>query len=1623
MAILNGNNSGNILWGTNNSDTINGNGGADLLFGRGGDDLINGGNGNDIISGDSGNDTINGEQGADLISGGSGDDQINGGDGNDALLGDSGNDTLIGGLGADILTGGSGSDIFKYLSASESLAPNRDWIMDFKQGADKIDLTGLGLVWSGSPALNGVWYEKVSGIDYVKANINGADFQIRVSGLGGASINADDFIGLGLGGGNDAPVNTVPDTSVTPLSVNEDTGLAFTGGNQISVNDVDGNLSTTQLSVTNGKLNVTLSGSASISAGANGSSTLTLSGSQTDINATLATLIYQGNLNYNGNDTLTVLSTDGNAATDSDTVAITVEAVNDAPVNTVPDTSVTPLSVNEDTGLAFTGGNQISVNDVDGNLSTTQLSVTNGKLNVTLSGSASISAGANGSSTLTLSGSQTDINATLATLIYQGNLNYNGNDTLTVLSTDGNAATDSDTVAITVEAVNDAPVNTVPDTSVTPLSVNEDTGLAFTGGNQISVNDVDGNLSTTQLSVTNGKLNVTLSGSASISAGANGSSTLTLSGSQTDINATLATLIYQGNLNYNGNDTLTVLSTDGNAATDSDTVAITVEAVNDAPVNTVPDTSVTPLSVNEDTGLAFTGGNQISVNDVDGNLSTTQLSVTNGKLNVTLSGSASISAGANGSSTLTLSGSQTDINATLATLIYQGNLNYNGNDTLTVLSTDGNAATDSDTVAITVEAVNDAPVNTVPDTSVTPLSVNEDTGLAFTGGNQISVNDVDGNLSTTQLSVTNGKLNVTLSGSASISAGANGSSTLTLSGSQTDINATLATLIYQGNLNYNGNDTLTVLSTDGNAATDSDTVAITVEAVNDAPVNTVPDTSVTPLSVNEDTGLAFTGGNQISVNDVDGNLSTTQLSVTNGKLNVTLSGSASISAGANGSSTLTLSGSQTDINATLATLIYQGNLNYNGNDTLTVLSTDGNAATDSDTVAITVEAVNDAPVNTVPDTSVTPLSVNEDTGLAFTGGNQISVNDVDGNLSTTQLSVTNGKLNVTLSGSASISAGANGSSTLTLSGSQTDINATLATLIYQGNLNYSGNDTLTVLSTDGNAATDSDTVAITVEAVNDAPVNTVPDTSVTPLSVNEDTGLAFTGGNQISVNDVDGNLSTTQLSVTNGKLNVTLSGSASISAGANGSSTLTLSGSQTDINATLATLIYQGNLNYSGNDTLTVLSTDGNAATDSDTVAITVEAVNDAPVNTVPDTSVTPLSVNEDTGLAFTGGNQISVNDVDGNLSTTQLSVTNGKLNVTLSGSASISAGANGSSTLTLSGSQTDINATLATLIYQGNLNYNGNDTLTVLSTDGNAATDSDTVAITVEAVNAPPTITSGPTFSNTQITINANDADGGDTIGLWVSSTQIGSNLTPGSSTSVTPTAQGSVLSGDLMLKDAPGGHSVDTGYNLYLGKAGNDSGGTAISASGSDQPVAIYGFGGLDSITGSAYSDFIFGGGGNDTLSGGTGGSDTFGFELTSALNGNDTINNFQGGTLASGGDILDFYGNTDASFSDAGALTSDVNVASNTVYKFYGDQTPSTGGGSPEISTSGSGGNFFVISNGDDAILLAADASNSTAFNVYRMYDSNTGAGVTAAVELLGTVNMATGDFSNISGTNIH
>src|SRR5207253_286206 len=111
---------------------------------------------------------------------------------------------------------------------------------------------------------------------------------------------------------------------------------------------------------------------------------------------------------------------------------------------------------------------------------------------------------------------------------------------------------------------------------------------------------------------------------------------------------------------------------------------------------------------------------------------------------------------------------------------------------------------------------------------------------------------------------------------------------------------------------------------------------------------------------------------------------------------------------------------------------YSPAANFNGSDTLTLTTDDqgntgsGGAKSDTDTVALTIYAVNDAPVNSVPGGQ----STNEDTAKSFSSGvgNALSVADVDvaetagGQLKLT-LSVSHGTLTLSGTGGLSFSSG------------------------------------------------------------------------------------------------------------------------------------------------------------------------------------------------------------------------------------------------------------------------------------------------------------------------------------------------------------------------------------------------------------------------------------------------------------------------------------------------------------------------------------------------------------------------------------------------------------------------
>ena len=132
---------------------------------------------------------------------------------------------------------------------------------------------------------------------------------------------------------------------------------------------------------------------------------------------------------------------------------------------------------------------------------------------------------------------------------------------------------------------------------------------------------------------------------------------------------------------------------------------------------------------------------------------------------------------------------------------------------------------------------------------------------------------------------------------------------------------------YSPNSNFHGTDSFTYVVSDGHGGTDTGTVNITVNSINDNPsavndsTSTDEDTPVTVDVVANDT-------------DVDGDARTLQ----------------SVGTAANGSVSIVAGQAQ-----------YSPNNNFHGTDTFTYVVSDGHGGTATGTVNVTVNPVNDAP--------------------------------------------------------------------------------------------------------------------------------------------------------------------------------------------------------------------------------------------------------------------------------------------------------------------------------------------------------------------------------------------------------------------------------------------------------------------------------------------------------------------------------------------------------------------------------------------------------------------------------------------------------------------------------------
>lgn len=822
---------------------------------------------------------------------------------------------------------------------------------------------------------------------------------------------------------------------------------------------------------------------------------------------------YTPDAEFHGTDTFTYTIRDSEGETDQAVVTVTVYGVNDSPVaandteSTDEDTAVTVDVLGNDTDA---DGDTLTVDSV---VQPDSGAVTNNENNV----------------------------------IYIPDDDFHGTDTFTYSVADGRGGSDSATVTITVVAVNDAPL-AVDDAYTTA----EDTTLTVDASGVLS--DLLENDSDIEGSALTAITDTNPSHGALISFDADGYFT------------------YTPEPDFNGEDSFTYHVHDGEDDSGIATVVINVTPVNDPPTAN-DDTSNTQ----EETPVAIS----VQSNDFD---------VDGDTISVSLVGSPD-----NGAAV-------TDGNV----VTYTPQADFNGHDTFTYTIRDTGGLTDTATVTVEVGAENDPPqalddgATTEEDTAVTVAVLENDTDP----DNDLIV-DAAGEPQTGTLEIKDNEI------------------------------------IYTPDADFYGTDTFTYTARENpDGLTDTATVVITVTAVNDPP-QALDDAYPT------DEESATTTDNVLdNDSDVDTpreNLTLSEIITDATQGTVTDNGDGTFGYDPDGQFDALKGGEETT-------------------DTFEYTISDG-AAEDSAVVIITITGLNDGP--TAVDDS---RSIKEDTSVTIPVRN----NDIDVDDGTEGLSV------------ASFTQPTDG-----------EVHKVGADLKYTPPAEFHGVVTFTYTIRDSGGLTDQATVTVTVHAVNDAP-DALDDAEVT----DEDTPVTI----DVLQNDSD----------PDDTINVSAVGNPAHGA------------TQIENNQ----IVYTPDGDFYGTDTFTYTISEARSGglTDTATVTVTVEPVNDEP--------------------AFSKGADVTVDEDSGSYSEAAWAT-------------DIYAGADNESEQTLTFHVSSDNAglfsTQPTVDAEGNLSFepapdeNGVAHVTLyLTDDGGAANGGDDVSasqsftITVRPVNDAPSFTKG---------------------------------------------------------------------------------------------------------------------------------------------------------------------------------------------------------------------------------------------------------------------------------------
>ncbi|ASY65854.1 T1SS secreted agglutinin RTX (plasmid) [Sinorhizobium sojae CCBAU 05684] len=895
-----------------------------------------------------------------------------------------------------------------------------------------------------------------------------------------------------------------------------------------------------------------------------------------------------------------VTVTDDDGATDTQTVTITINGTNDAPVIEATATGAVTEDLAVDGSGNLTTSGTITLADVDTNETLTVTNAPTGQPSwsggsLTQTQADTLLAGF----TATATGWNYQVPNALVQFLDAG-------ETITlsfeVTVTDDDGATDTQTVTITINGTNDAPVIEATATGAVTEDLAVDGSGNLTTSGTITLADVDTNETLTVTNAPTGQPSwsggsLTQTQADTLLAGF----TATATGWNYQVPNALVQFLDAG-------ETITlsfeVTVTDDDGATDTQTVTITINGTNDAPVIEATATGAVTEDLAVDGSGNLTTSGTITLADVDTNETLTVTNAPTGQPSwsggsLTQTQADTLLAGF----TATATGWNYQVPNALVQFLDAG-------ETITlsfeVTVTDDDGATDTQTVTITINGTNDAPVIEATATGAVTEDLAVDGSGNLTTSGTITLADVDTNETLTVTNAPTGQPSwsggsLTQTQADTLLAGF----TATATGWNYQVPNALVQFLDAG-------ETITlsfeVTVTDDDGATDTQTVTITINGTNDAPVIEATATGAVTEDLAVDGSGNLTTSGTITLADVDTNETLTVTNAPTGQPSwsggsLTQTQADTLLAGF----TATATGWNYQVPNALVQFLDAG-------ETITlsfeVTVTDDDGATDTQTVTITINGTNDAPVIEATATGAVTEDLAVDGSGNLTTSGTITLADVDTNETLTVTNAPTGQPSwsggsLTQTQADTLLAGF----TATATGWNYQVPNALVQFLDAG-------ETITlsfeVTVTDDDGATDTQTVTITINGTNDAPVIEATATGAVTEDLAVDGSGNLTTSGTITLADVDTNETLTVTNAPTGQPSwsggsLTQTQADTLLAGF----TATATGWNYQVPNALVQFLDAG-------ETITlsfeVTVTDDDGATDTQTVTITINGTNDAPV-------------------------------------------------------------------------------------------------------------------------------------------------------------------------------------------------------------------------------------------------------------------------------------------------------------------------------------------------------------------------------------------------------------------------